>query len=371
VVSLIEMTGRMTNPRLGRAVAGLALTYHAAGRHDLAVEPFDRAIALSRRTEGLFNEDQLPLLEQYSDSLIEVDRLKDAVTARRYGLRIVQRKHGPSSLQSAGALESIGRWYTKVGAYDSSRTALRRAIEIIEAAEGPSSPRLIGPLTAYADCARRQLQDPSQELLEEIDQERRAMFHDPMAPPADAYSPTAVAADAEKALELAAAIATRRPDASPTQVADVRTQLGDWYQEQKRTEKAIQQYKLAWQAANGVQLADGPLTDALFGRPVLLHYEEPEFWNRYAGRPSNEIELRNVEIDVTVTAEGLVRDPKVVNDAGDPKLATQAVRAANSARYRPRFENGEPVESPTTRLRQPFIVLLPPPPIEEGQKPPG
>ncbi len=370
VIDLIETTGRMTNPRLGRAVAGLAMTYHAGGRHDLAIEPFDRAIALSRRTEGLFNEDQLPLLEQYADSLVEVDRLKDAVTARRYGLRIVQRKYGPGSLRSADALESIGRWYTKVGAYESSRAALHRALEIIEAAEGPSSPKLIGPLTAYADCARRQLRDPSQDMLEEHDEARSAMFHDPLAPPTNGFSPAAVAADAENALELAASIASRRPEVQPTQLADVLTQLGDWYQIQKRTDKATEQYRRAWKAAQGVQLADGALTEALFGQPVLLDYEVPEFWDRYAARPSNEIELRNVEIDVTVTAEGLVRDPKVVTDGGDPKLSAQALRAANTARYRPRFENGEPVASPATRFSQPFIVLLPPPPTG-GPKPPA
>lgn len=369
VVSLIEATGRMTNPRLGRAVAGLAQTYHAAGRHDLAVGPFDRAIGLSRRTEGLFNEQQLPLLEQYADSLVEVDRLREAVTARRYGVRIVQREYGARSLQSAGALESIGRWYARVGAYDSARNALRQSIEIIEAKEGPGSARLIGPLTAIADCARRQLQDPSQELLEEVDQERRAMFHDPMAPIPDAYSPTAVAADAERALELAVTIAKGRPDISPVQLADVHTQLGDWYQRQERPAEALRQYRLAWKAATGVQLVEGPLTEALFGRPLLIHYEAPEFWNRYARRPANEIELRSVEIDLTVTAEGLVRDPKVVTDAGDPKLAAQAIRAAHSARYRPRLENGEPVETPATRFSQPFIVLLPPP--TDAEKPAG
>ena len=73
---------------------------------------------------------------------------------------------------------------------------------------------------------------------------------------------------------------------------------------------------------------------------------------------------------MTVTAEGLVRDPKVVTDGGDPKLSAQALRAANTARYRPRFENGEPVASPATRFSQPFIVLLPPPPTEP-RKPPG
>jgi TonB family protein len=79
--------------------------------------------------------------------------------------------------------------------------------------------------------------------------------------------------------------------------------------------------------------------------------------------------LRNVEIELTVNAQGRVRDPKVLADAGDPKLAGQATRAAETARYRPRMENGQPVETPGIRFSQPFYVLLAPQPAPAGAKP--
>ena len=64
-----------TTPRLARAEAGLGATYYAGKRYDLAAKHFDRAVTLSRRSEGLFNEAQLPLLQKYADSLTEVGRL--------------------------------------------------------------------------------------------------------------------------------------------------------------------------------------------------------------------------------------------------------------------------------------------------------
>ena len=140
VIELVQASGRLTTPRLARAEAGLAATYHAGKRYDLAVEHFDRAVLLSRRSEGLFNEAQLPLLQKYADSLTEIGRLEDALKAQRYSLRVVERKYGATSLRYATQLESVARWYARIGSYDASRAALRRAIDIIEAEKGANAP---------------------------------------------------------------------------------------------------------------------------------------------------------------------------------------------------------------------------------------
>jgi len=95
----------------------------------------------------------------------------------------------------------------------------------------------------------------------------------------------------------------------------------------------------------------------LFGEPLLLYYAAPDGWNRYAGRPAEEVERRVAELAVTVSAQGRVREATIVNDAGDPRLGQRAQRAAETARYRPRFEDGQPVETTGVRFVQPFIVL--------------
>lgn len=362
VIELIEGTGRRLPPRLVRANAGLATTYHAAKRHDLAAARFEQAIALSRRTAGLFDEEQLPLLEKQAESLGALDRMPEALQARRYALRIVEHKYGAGSLRFAQELESIGRWYARGGAYDASRQSLRRAIGIIEAAEGEDSRNLVGPLTAIAENARRRLLDPAQREQMSDDAERRTMFHDPALQVPVSLAPSTFLAEGQQALERAVRIATTGANPAPVQVADTHTQLGDWLQWRDRDEQALQHYQQAWRAAEGAQVAGKPLTDALFGQPVLVHYALPETWDRYRNRPSTEVELRYVEIELTVTAQGRAQEPKVVSDAGDPKLAEQALRAAATARYRPRLVDGQPVASTGVRFVQPFFVLLEKPP---------
>ncbi len=117
-------------------------------------------------------------------------------------------------------------------------------------------------------------------------------------------------------------------------------------------------YQLAWQAAAGATADGKPVTELLFGHPLLLAYVPPGSWSRYAGRPADEVVLREAQIAFTVTARGRVANPKVVSDAGDPSRGAQAQRAVQAAIYRPRLEKGIPVDTPGVTLDQPFYVLI-------------
>ena len=370
VIELIEGAGRLTSPRLARAHAGLALTYYAARRYDLAVPGFERAIALNRRAEGLFNEDQLPLLDKQADALTELGRVEDALQAHRYGLRLVERRHGAKSLRYARELVALGRWYTRVRAYESSRYTLRRAADLVVELEGPQSLELVGPLTAAADNARRWLTD-SAAIAELMNSDRQVMYHDPVTPGPPSLSPSTIQSEGLRALERATEIVDASPDAPPASVAAVRVQLGDLNQIRQTPDRALPHYLQAWQAAAGVIEGGRPLQQVLFGEPLLLYYAAPDGWNRYAGRPPEEVDRRTAELAVTVSPQGRVRESKIVDDAGDPRLGQRAQRAAETARYRPRFADGQPVEANGVRFVQAFYVLRAGAPGAGTSPPPG
>jgi tetratricopeptide (TPR) repeat protein len=369
-IELVQESGRPLHKRLARAYAGLATTYHEAQRHDLAVANFEQAVALTRRHDGLLTEQQVPLLEKYIDSLTELGRYADALQAQRYVLRIATRKHGENGIGLVPTLEKIGGWYAQVAAYDQARRVLKRAIDIVEKAEGAQSPQLVGPLVALAACNRRQLLDPTQQpIVAAPDAGRSTLFHDPAAAELGSYSPTVLLAEGEKALTRAAAITEQSPDASPAQVAGVRTQLGDWYQGRGQPERALPHYQLAWRAAAGAntQVEGKPLVEALFGQPVLLQIARPGEWNRHAERPREEIEVRTVSIDLTVDGQGRAQQGRVVEDSGDARRAERTLDALRTARYRPRFAQGQPVATPGVVYSQPWIVLTGQAPQEESK----
>jgi TonB family protein len=356
VIELIEASGRMTSPRLARAYAGLGVTYHAARRFDLAAASLAPAIALSRRAEGLFNEDQLPLLEKQADALTELGRYEEALLAQRYALRVAARNEGERSLAVARQLESIGRWHTRVRSFEAGRATLRAAAGLAESIAGPAATALVGPLTGLADNARRWLADPAiRELGAEYEQ-RGSLSYDRGMPAPPSLSPGTIAAEGLKALERAAAIVDASPDASPALVAGVHSQLGDWHTARQAPEQARPSYVRAWQAA-GAAPDGASLQQSLFGAPQLIRYLPPDSWDRYARRPPEEAERLDVEIELTVAADGSVRGPRVVTAAVDERLGNQALRAAQGARYRPRLADGQPVETPGVRIVQPFFVL--------------
>jgi len=356
VIELIEASGRMTSPRLARAYAGLGVTYHAARRFDLAATSLERAVALSRRSEGLFNEDQLPLLEKQADALTELGRFEEALVALRYALRIVGRRDGERSLAFARRLESIGRWYTRVRSFEAGRATLRRSADLVESIEGPGATALVGPLTGIADNARRWLTDPLIRELGSADAERSGMFHDPVMPMPPSLSPGTIATEGLKALERAAAIVDAHPDASPALVAGVHAQLGDWHTARGSSGQARSSYERAWKAA-GLAPDGAGLQRALFGAPQLIRYDPPDDWDRHARKPPEEIERYDVEIELSVNADGSVAGARVVTGGGDERLENQALRAAESARYRPRLVDGQPADTSGVRLLQPFYVL--------------
>jgi len=358
VVELVEESGRLTTPRLARAQAGLATTYYAGKRYDLAVPRFELAIALVRREQGLFTEEQIPFLEKYADSLVQIGRANEAVRARRYILRAVERTSGPGSLRYAQEFESIGRWFIRLGAYDEARASLRKSIQIIEAANGEDAVELIGPLTAVAECARRQLIDPSYTLAAAVDDQRQSLFHDTMPPVLPSTSPSSVANEGQAALNRAVEIAAAQTPPSPVQVAHVRTLLGDWYLSRSREEQGLSNYQLAWQAAGDSTVDGKPLTKLLFGRPMQLVYTPPGTWNRYADRQADEVVVRMAVLDLTVAADGHVAEATVLSDGGNSKFGEQMQRAARAAIYRPRLENGTPVATRGVKLEQPFYALL-------------
>jgi tetratricopeptide (TPR) repeat protein len=369
-IKLITDSGRPLHQRLARAYAGLATTYHDGERHDLAVKNYEQAVALVRRSEGLMTEQQVPIIQKYIDSLTQLGRYNDALQAQRYVLRIATRKYGDNDARLAPTLEQIGRWLMQVGAYDQSRRTLKRAMDLVETAEGDKSPKLVNLLMALAACARKQMLDPAMTPVTSPDAERSTVMQDP-GMPGTTYSPATLWAEGERALTRAVAIAESRPDPVAAQVADARTQLGDWYQARGQPDKALSHYQQAWAAATQVlqKYAGKTLAEALFGKPVLLQIVPPDSWNKYSQRPRDQIEVRHVEVQFTVTPDGKTGDWKVNDDSGDRKRAERTIDSLRAARYRPRLDKGQPVTAAGVLYTQPWIVLLDAPAATDSKPP--
>lgn len=361
VIGIIESEGRMSSPRLARAVAGLATNYYAARRYEVAIPQLERAVALNRRAEGLFNTDQLPLLASQADALTQVGRYQEALRAQDYRVRVVERAYGPDDPRISPTLESVGRWYTSLGAYEQARRTIKRALIVVEKARGPKDLALVGPLTALADAYNKQLLMPVANAAEQgATTADQGAFNEaePLMPFTVPGSWKSDYSDGVKLLERAQAIVTEQPSPSPAAVAEIETLLGDWYQARLQVDRARLHYARAWHASNQAGSGSTKLSETLFGRPTLLHYVRPSWSGRLTNSSAPNVRERSIEIELTVDADGRPKDPKVISAEMSERMTAEAIKAAQSARYRPRIESGTPVETTGVIFRESYRVVV-------------
>ncbi len=67
-LEILEASQGISSRRLVVPLSGLGAVYAATDQHALAAQLLDRALAVSRRADGLFNLAQLSLIEQVADS---------------------------------------------------------------------------------------------------------------------------------------------------------------------------------------------------------------------------------------------------------------------------------------------------------------
>jgi TonB family protein len=169
-------------------------------------------------------------------------------------------------------------------------------------------------------------------------------------------NPKYLSSDGERALQRALAILDSHPETPPATLTDTLIQLGDWYQVKHQPEKALPYYR---RAAALVAKDDQPETEAAVAPmsfPVRVYYPLPPLAMRNRQLSPTETEEKFVSVQFTVTGSGEVQDAKVIEQNGSQRQASEALEAIRASRYRPKFVNGEPVDTEGVVNREVFKV---------------
>ena len=138
-------------------------------------------------------------------------------------------------------------------------------------------------------------------------------------------------------------ISENSPAVSPSDQAKALVDLADWYFLENKRNKALEDYKKAYQILG----SDGNNTGNLikyFGRPMRIPFARMRSGDQ---RNVNEQVLTKpyVRLAFSVTVDGKARNIKIV-ESSDPKnfrihrIAKESIRTSV---FRPRFQDGEPV----------------------------
>jgi len=361
-LDIVQAHASSTSIRLIEPLRGLGYALAGAGRHAEAIPHLQRALLITHRSLGLFDISQQGILQQLAASLTRTGQAPEAERQMLYLLQVSERVYGRNDPRHAPALVLVGNWYGELGAFQAGREYFRNAISIMEKALGDSDPALVDPLRALAASYTRELVFSTLRL--KTDRPQYPSSADGSGNEYKIINPRYLDGDGESALERALAILDAQAEPPVALLTELLLQYGDWYQIKQRPDKALPFYRRAASltATANVQADadsdsdtnDEPAKRTPLSFPARVYYPVPLQATRNLSLPREQVEETFVQVEFTVTREGTVVDAEIVEQNGSARQASEMLEATRASRFRPRFVDGEPVETTGVTDREVF-----------------
>jgi TonB family protein len=343
-VEILEATAGNADRQLLRPLHGLGAAHFAEEEFVDASVALKRAIDLSRNLDGLFNVEQLQILEPLIASYVALDLTGEAEKEQQYALRVAESAYGRMDARMLKPLDRYGRWLEQLGRYTSARLLYARALTIAEQTGGRGTPLAVDPLLGIARSYRLEFVNGAEEAPAVQDAFGGS---DLSGAPIDGQR---LNADGERALRLALQALDRGKPIDRRKRAETLIELADWYMSAGGLSRGIDTYKEAWKELS--QAGDTSVLSA----PRLLAYRPPPSSVKRSKLDADEAEERFVEVRFTVTKDGRTDNVESVQSDATEGSQRSVVSAVKKARYSPKLENGEPVESQGVTLRERLLV---------------
>lgn len=328
-------------PALSEQMLGLGNTLQQLGRHDEAIDTFKRGAHLARINGGLYSGAQIALLRSEIDSHIELGNFSE-VDARQQYLHKVERRSLVGSEDSAHALLRQAAWHQRafiagIGEEENQGQRLiqmwdlyRMALREISDQFGETAPQLRKPLSGML---RTQYLIAGHKPFDPNARSRNAVQ---VFQTGDRYR------RGETVLKALAQLSVRN-NAPITQIINDMLALGDWaWWFNKRTEaQSFYAEAMRYATESKDPAATNYLVSALAEPAPLPTIVGLETLPQPRAEDSGALV---VAFEVTDTGRATnierLKEPGVEEDE---KAIDRLIRALRDIRFRPRFEEGQPV----------------------------
>ena len=331
---------------LSESMLGLARTLQAQGRHEEAIEHYKRGIHLARINEGLYCQQQIPMLQGEIASHKALRNYAEADERQNYLYRVQSTAIG-SSPALVAALMDQAKWQydayrLRLGGEDYERLInmwelYRVAFSDVVAREGETSPNLLPPLhgmlqaqyliSSYEIPASAPVFDEDGYVDEGL--LRFKAYHHQSYKQGNAV------------IEAISAVNRENGAGDSAAHAQSLVMLGDWRLWNGKTDAALTAYR---EANRELAREDDAQEKAqqFFGEPVAL----PDIAGIALLPPVVPPNKAAVTLAFNVNEYGRVRDLERLDDnEEDDRQAYRLMRKLRKTAFRPRFEAGQPVET--------------------------
>lgn len=355
-LALLESSTGHSSEELVEPLMGLTDSLAQMQRLPAAIDALTRAVAIVRRSSGLYDPRQYTLLEQLADLHSRTGDLDAAAASLAYMEPVSEKTHGARSVQHARSLTQIAQWQCRIGKFAAARDNYRDSIEKLDS-RAHAEP-LVDALLGYARCSLEELSvEGVATAPESLDRYRGPLARsgriDPASPAFNMRIAQFLRADGEQALVRAAGLVEATDSLDANRRIEVLLQAGDWFQTKGHVHAARKYYARAqtWALRRTVG-ADDPLA-----APVQVLYPVPALALRGRLLPDSLIIERSLEVEFTVRADGRIDGERVVVRDLGKSAADEVMQALRVARFRPRVVGGKAVATDNVRFRQVFRVL--------------
>jgi tetratricopeptide (TPR) repeat protein len=336
-LELLSASDGIASPRLIGPLTSLAAALQSQGKLDAARDTLQHAIAVSRRAYGLFDIRQMPLL----DSMFELhESLGDVAGSERllrYSLEIVVQSYGPEDPRVLPLMQRFAEWSDRNNRDEQARDYWARIAKISGLEDGGRNAVTVTALIAIARSHRLQyVRDPVAVGLRTCPAEATWSCTDLGRP---IKLNRAGEDSALEALDLLHSTA----EPPPALLISALLELGDWYLTAHQPERAIPYYRSAWPLI--AETFAPPYSHPLMA-PIPLDYRPPP--ESVEHRQTAGSTAYPIEFSLTVNADGTTADV-TASIVAAPTWISKLTQALERARFRPRFENGQPVATQVDR----------------------
>jgi len=307
----IESAADMLTYRLVAPLVGLADALKQNLEYAQALKTYERAAHISRVNEGPMNLQQSEIITELVDLYADQEMFDEAVGLQAYQLRIYRRALDETNPRVIEAWRRNGELLGSSGLHKQAQQLYVFAADIIRVADGDDSLAQV-PL----------LQDLSESYLNHAK--------------ADQFTRIEMA---RAELEHIVSITESNAGATKQQRADAYLGMGDLMQRFGEWNSALYNYRLAWNQVGENDL----MKREAFGEPLILNPPQ-----NVSATDLQQVESGIVEVQVAydVNHRGHVENVKVQNDAPTEIAAKRALTLTRKLIFRPRFEAGDPVDTP-------------------------
>lgn len=408
-VSVLEQRGGAYDPDLSETLVSLGMARMTQGEYEKAEQAFRRALHTTRVNHGLYNIEQLPILERLIELNTVTRDLHDLNQGYHYMFWLSKRIYGADDPRLLAAIDRMGRWHlaaylteaddSPMGHLLAAEGLYDRAVQIIEKNYGPNDARLVNALygvvvTKYQIAALVSRIEHRREIYlgpsEPMDLRSRRVYEDARLRETLMVKSFS---DGKSAMDRIAAIHADNDLLPPESHALALVHLGDWNLLFNKWNSAHEAYSNAYALLSETGHAKDEI-DSFFARPrslpaIGLPEEQLEAFlaagvnapgesetqvranpealgmsepgmNAYTdtGTNTDAEALENAEaypnvlMSFDVSRTGKASNIEILESRPDDySLQRRAKKSIASRTFRPRIENGEPVETVGMRLR--------------------